>query len=211
LVILIVTLIWSGLCAQSKGTLFLKSIVIPGWGQLSSDRQYGYAMLTSEALAWMSLYYFDREVDLRNRESYEYALRFAHIQPGSYADTYFSDLSRYNTSGFEAGGFNDMIRRTALELYPHDPVSQQQYIDANIYNDDFAWNWDSVDNRKQYNSIRIQMRNNKDYIKIVTGVLIFNHLVSAVDILRLHSSRSRANAYMSIQDKTPTLNLEIQF
>ncbi|MBM4404141.1 MAG: hypothetical protein FJ042_07160, partial [Candidatus Cloacimonetes bacterium] len=53
LVILIVTLIWSGLCAQSKGTLFLKSIVIPGWGQLSSDRQYGYAMLTSEALAWM--------------------------------------------------------------------------------------------------------------------------------------------------------------
>ncbi len=211
LAILLVSLIWVGLCAQSKGTLFLKSLLIPGWGQITSDRQYGYAMLTGEALVWISLYYFDREADIKHRESYEYALNFAHIQPGTYGNDYFSHLGRYQSSGFEAGGFNAMIREKAMELFPHDPIAQQQYIDANIYDEGLSWNWDSVNKRRNYNSIRIQIRNNRSYVKVFTGVLIFNHLVSAVDILRTHSSQSRAQVYMGMKNQTPILNVEVCF
>jgi len=211
LVVLIMTLIWGSVFAQSKGTLFLKSLALPGWGQLSIDRQYGYAMMAGEALAWMSIYYFYREADIKEREAYEYALKFAHIQPGSYTNDYFSDLSRYNSSGFEAGGYNAMIRQRAMELHPNDPLAQQQYIDANIYGVELGWNWDSVDHRREYNDIRIQMRNSEDFIGVFTGVLIFNHLISAVDILRIHSNQSRAQAYMAMKDQTPILNLKVSF
>jgi len=199
------------LSAQSKGGLFLRSILIPGWGQIASGRNYGYAMLASEVTLISSLLYLDAEEDLKRDEAYHYALKFAHIEPGSHSEDYFRDLSKYNSSGFEAGGYNDMVRRDAIRLYPNQPDLQQQYIDANIYGEDLSWNWDNPANRTEYVSYRKKANELKDYAKVATGVLVFNHLISGIDVFRFSRKRVKAQAYMSVQDGSPILNLEIPF
>ena len=77
-------------------------------------------MLASEVLLWSASYYTSNEISLQNRSTYEYALKFAHIYPGSYDSQYYRDLAKYNSSGYEAGGYNAMIRQTAIDMYPYD-------------------------------------------------------------------------------------------
>jgi hypothetical protein len=189
----------------------LKSALLPGWGQLSIDRSYGYGMLTSEALIWSSYFYNSNEQKLKDRQSYEHALKFAHINPGDYPSQYYRDLAKYDTSGFSAGGYNAMIRTTAQSLFPDNLAAQQQYIDANAIPDEMSWQWDDFTYRRKYASMRNQILELKDQAQIITGLVIANHLISTIDMLRLR--KHWANVHTSVQyyRNTPVLNLCIDF
>ncbi len=197
------------LAAESRGLKFLQSLAVPGLSQVRSGRDYGYAMLAAEAGIISGILFLNAEENLKAQEYYEYALKFAHIQPGDYPDQYFRDLSRYDSSGFEAGGYNADVRQKAMQLYPDDPIAQQIYIDENIYPDDYAWNWDSSDNRGSYSEIRIQTQDLRDYGSIAIGVLIVNHLISGIDALLQKPDNSQV--YLDIKDRHPMLMLSLEW
>ncbi len=199
------------LSAQSRKSLLLRSLLIPGWGQVHSGNSYGYMMMATEVGIISSLFYFDNEHDLKRKEAYEYAMKYASVYPGSYSDEYFSHLSRYNSSGFEAGGYNSIILEQAMAIYPDRPDMQQQYLNANIYTDEMAWNWDSDSKRRDYGNIRGDMNSYKDYARIMSGVLILNHLISVVDILRMDSETKRSNVHFGIQGQSPSIILNYNF
>ncbi|MDD2332208.1 MAG: hypothetical protein PHI68_06120 [Candidatus Cloacimonetes bacterium] len=211
LIVICILLSMSLLSGQSRGITLLKSLAVPGWGQISTGRNYGYGMLAAELSIISSMLYFDQEQDLKRKEAYQLALEYAHIQPGSYSQQYFRDLSAYNTSGYDAGGYNEMVRSTAMTLYPSNPQAQQEYIDTHIYSAEFAWNWDSDYQRGKFTSLRTRVNELMDYAKIATGVLLFNHLISGVDALRFSAQGRKAHTYMSIKDNSPILNLELEF
>jgi hypothetical protein len=189
----------------------LKSALLPGWGQLSLDRSYGYGMLVSETLIWSADFYNSNEQKLKDRQSYEHALKFAHINPGNYDSQYYRDLARYDTSGFSAGGYNAMIRTTAQNLYPDNLAAQQQYIDINAMPDAMSWQWDDFTYRKKYASMRNQILDLKDKAQIITGLLIANHLISTIDMLRLRKHWSNVHTSVQYYRNTPTLNFSIDF
>jgi len=135
-IFLLTILLSTTLFAQSRGLLTLKSFVVPGWSQISSERNYGYAMLTAEAVIIGSIYYFHSESKVLEQECYEYAIKFAHLHPNGYNDDFFKHLARYESSGFDAGGYNNWVRQTAIDLYPDNPEMQQQYINDNAYGND---------------------------------------------------------------------------
>lgn len=201
----------TGLAAENRGLILLQSLAVPGLGQIRNDRGYGYAMLGSEVAIIGSMLYLNAEQNLKAQEYFEYAIKHAHIQNQDYPDQYFRDLSRYNSSGFEAGGYNAQIRQEAMQIYPNDPVQQQIYIDANIYPDNYAWNWDSLANRRDYSKIRIQTQDLRDYGKLAIGVMIVNHLISGVDALRFTAQNRKGNVYLDIKDRHPMVmfNLEL--
>lgn len=190
---------------------FLKSVLVPGWGQLTQGNASGYAMLTAEAMFWSAKFYTDSEQTLRDRDSYEYALKYAHINPGKYSDQYYRDLTIYASSGYDAGGYNAMVRSKALEDYPYDPQLQQQYINENIYPNDLAWQWDSVQNKKKFSTKRKEILELQDQTKIITGLLIANHLVSGIDMLRQRKRWHNATPSFGYYKDTPTLNLMLNF
>ncbi|HPS37807.1 MAG TPA: hypothetical protein PL124_00180 [Candidatus Cloacimonadota bacterium] len=209
LLMLILIIVVSAFSQTSK-VPFLKSIVVPGWGQLSSGRDYGYAMLAGEVAIIGSMLYLGTEQKLSKQEAYEYAMEFAHIRPGDYEDTYLGHLSHYDSSGYGGGGYNAHIRELAIENYPNDPIMQQQYIDNNIYSDEMAWNWDSSGDRGTYSKMRIHTQDLKDFSKIAVGVMILNHLVSGIDALRFGKDN---NSGLSIQMRgdRPVVSLDISF
>jgi len=189
----------------------VKSALIPGWGQVSIDRPYGYAMIAGEVLLWSVYYYNHNEQDLRDKESYEYALKFAHINPGSYDSQYYTMLSKYGSSSFDAGGYNAMIRKQAMELFPNDLILRQQYIDENAIPDELSWYWDSTQDRKNFSTMRKDILELKDQAQLITGIIIANHILSSIDMLRLKRKWSPLKSSLSYKDKTLKLNLSLEF
>ncbi|HPH94061.1 MAG TPA: hypothetical protein PKU76_04055 [Candidatus Cloacimonas sp.] len=206
-IFLLTILLSTTLFAQSRGLLTLKSFVVPGWSQISSERNYGYAMLTAEAVIIGSIYYFHSESKVLEQECYEYAIKFAHLHPNGYNDDFFKHLARYESSGFDAGGYNNWVRQTAIDLYPDNPEMQQQYINDNAYGNDKYWYWDSSNHRSEYNKIRNRSMDYDNYALVAGGIIILNHLVSTIDVLRWTAPGNKANLSFNLQDKTPILQL----
>jgi len=212
ILVLVLLLVSQAISAKSfKISPLIKSVLVPGWGQLSLDRNYGYAMLTTEVVFWSTLFYNTNEQDLTHQESYEYALKFAHINPGSYASQYYRDLAKYDTSGFEAGGYNSMVMQTALSMTNLTPEQQQEYIDENAIPDEMAWQWDSYQQRKQFSSMRKDILELKDKAQLITGLLIANHIISSIDMLRLKKHWGNVHPSVQYYRNTPVLNLSVEF
>ncbi len=209
--LLLLLVLGATLAAESTALQMAQSLALPGLAQVRHEHKYGYAMLAAETAIISSMFYFSKEVDLKKRDSYEHALKFAHILPGDYADAYFRDLSRYNSSGFEAGGYNAMVREEAIRLFPLDPSQQQIYIEENMYPDELAWRWDSKDDRATYVSIRTQTQNLRDYGKVAMGVMIVNHLISGLDVLRYNARDKQAQVYVGMKDSSPMLMLNLRW
>ncbi len=189
----------------------LKSALIPGWGQLTLDKNYGYGMLAGEVMIWSAYFYNSNEQDLRDRSAYEYALKFAHINPGDYPAQYFKNLSKYDTSGYEAGGYNAYVRQTALDLFPSDPIQQQAYIDANAIPDEQAWTWDSYTYRRNYSTMRKDILELKDQAQLITGLIIANHIISSIDMLRLKKKWGSVQTSLRYYKKSPALFFSADF
>lgn len=205
IILLLILLAILPVLGQNRAGAFVLSAALPGSFQISQGNNYGYAMLGAEVGLWGTLFYLSNEQKLSQAEYLDYAIRYAHINPGEYSQDYYSHLSRYSSSGFEAGGYNAMIRQQARDIYPDDAAAQQQYIDANIYSEDLSWQWESLANRREYNKIRIYNKNLKDYSKIATGVLVLNHLISTIDFLRYPLGENSKVSFGFNGDKTMLL------
>lgn len=203
----LILIMCSAAFAQNRGAMFLKSLVIPGYSQVRSGRSYGYAMMASEVAILGSVFYLNNESDVRMQESYDYAIKFAHLNPGTYDSEFYNNLSRFESSGFDVNGYNAKVREDAMNEFPYDPVAQQAYIDANSYGDDKYWSWDSTDNRGSYSQMRNSSQDYGDYAKIVLGVMLLNHIVSGVDVLRFSAEERRSQVYFGIKDKSPMVYL----
>lgn len=207
--VLIGLLIFGGLWAQGKDLLL--SLAVPGYSQITNGRNYGYVMLASEAALIAGSLYLDSEADLLLDKSYTYALKFAHLNPGDYDSSFLKNLGKYNSSGFDADGYNAYIRQEAQSLYPEDPVAQQSFIDTYAYGDELYWRWESVDHRSEYNSMRNDSLDLQSYGKLVMGVIILNHITSGIDVLRYNSQSRRAQFSVDIKQRVPILKLSVKF
>ena len=194
--------------APSPRTAFLKSALIPGWGQLESGSKSGIFFLASEALLWSTKYYYDTEADLKETASEKYAIKYAGIDPeGSYDDNYYYLLSRYNSSGFESGGYNSFVYLSAQS--DDDP---EGYIEANMIQDDQSWHWKSKQHRHDYAILRKRIIQYGDYSQTMVGVIIANHLVSAIHAALVSRKPSKVDVSVNMDNQfRPRLTCQYRF
>lgn len=168
------------------GLNFLKSAVVPGWGQLSVDKNYGFAFLLAEASFWSMRLYYLQENDNNALASYNYARKYADVDPvGRFPNQFYEDMRHYASSGYEQGGYNAHIVAEAADKYESDPQAQQEYIANNVYDEAHYWSWASDDNQAHYSGYRRNIDQYQDYLKLVGGVIAANHIIGAIDALRL--------------------------
>lgn len=201
-------------CQQiNAGKKFIQSALIPGWGELSLQKNSGYAFLAAEMMMWSTVFYFNEELKLKDRGSINYAIKYAHIDPaGDYDADFYYHLSRYMSSGYETGGYNARVVEEAKAKYPNEPAAQSAYILANSYSDDFYWSWDSRSRRHDYSIMRKRITEYKGYIKGITGGIIANHIISAINTLLLANKMNRLELGMEFNaNLNPTLTLSYKF
>jgi hypothetical protein len=198
---------------QNIRTSFLKSAILPGWGELSNNHRSGYAFMTAEFMLWFSKYYFSNESKLYDKASTLYAIKYAHINASmSYDEEYYDNLRRFLSSGYESGGYNADVVLKAKYIYPDDLIKQQEYILANIYEDDFFWQWDDKDKQRDYKIMRKRITQHSDYSKSVTGFIILNHLASAFNSTRISAKLKRLEFRATFDDTfSPGLACRYQF
>ena len=192
--LIILIILFNGLQAENTSTRkqMLKSVLIPGWGELSQGNNSGYLFLTSELILWSSVFYFQQESELKDKASINFAIKYAHIDPElELSDEYLYDLKRYLSSGYETGGYNARIVEIAKTMFPDDPDAQTEYINANEYSDEFYWEWDSKANKHDYAILRKRMIQYSGYIKGITGGIIANHLISAINSLLIANKQDK--------------------
>lgn len=194
---------------------FLKSALIPGWGEISMGSNAGYVFFTLEFILWAGRLYFQEEVNLHEQEAYLYALQHANIKPADYDDDYLHKLTRYNSSGFGPGGYNEYIFKQAHNLYPEDEDLRNDYILNNaILDEELFWSWEDRDKRRIYSIKRKNADHSRDYVKFVTGTIVANHLISAINSLRISNQLNRQRVEFSIdisKSMLPTVNLKFRF
>ncbi|MDD2506731.1 MAG: hypothetical protein PHQ78_05385 [Candidatus Cloacimonetes bacterium] len=166
--------------------------------------------MATEAVFIGTQLYCNSEAKLLRDESYTYALKFAHINPGHYDSSFYKNLGKYNSSGFDAMGYNASVREEALSLYPGDPISQQQYIDDHAYGEDNYWNWDSEQHKSSFNGMRNDALDFESYAQLALGVTILNHLWSGIDALRHSKQKRDAQFSIDILHNVPLLKLSVK-
>jgi len=192
---------------------FLRSALIPGWGELSMNKDSGYAFLAAELMMWSVIFYFDEEANLKDKASVNYAIQYAHIDPtGDYDDDFYYRLSRYIAHGYDTGGYNAHIVEEAMAEFPDDPAAQSEYIIANSYSEDFYWEWDSKAKKHDYAIMRKRITEYKSYIKGITGGILANHLISAINSLLLANKINRLELGMEFnKEMNPTVTVSYKF
>ncbi|OQY36931.1 MAG: hypothetical protein B6226_05800 [Candidatus Cloacimonetes bacterium 4572_65] len=214
-VIVLIALLGTSLYSSEYSYSVLKSLIVPGWGQISTGHKIGYAQLASEVVAISSIIYFDNEGDVKKEQSVNYAIKYAHIGNDNYTDDYYKTIGRYNSSYYEANGYNQEVLNQAINLYPGDPDSQQTYINANAMAENKSWRWDSKKNRYKYNNLRTDYHSYADYVKTTTGLLIANHFTSFIHMMIKYKGYNKNDrvtfSSTMTRDYTPMVNVGINF
>ena len=176
---------------QITGKDYLKSLVLPGLGEVTSQHSSGYVFFASELLVWSSRFYVINGQKLKDKQSVLYAQKYAHINKNvKFDDDYIGKVKRYMSSGFETGGYNQQVLQQAIELYPNDKEMQDTYIRQNMIPDDMAWQWDSKDNKHDYGIMRKRILQYSNYLKVNAGLLLVNRLLSVINLTRIKKAVS---------------------
>ena len=186
----------------------LRSLLVPGLGQLALGNRRGWAYAGLELLGW--LWYFDRRVkgtDLR-REYRDYAWQKARLQSGPRVDgdfDYYEVMSQWERSGhfdldlgregtqpeLNPSYYNGLIWTRALGIFsvgqssgPGDPEYESaiRYYEQYAYGTGFLWSWTGTPGgRSTYADIIRKSDDRFRQARNAVGFVIANHLVSAAD------------------------------
>lgn len=152
---------------SGKGIASLRSLLIPGWGQLKSGNKLkGYSFLAAEVTLITLLITFKSYSGWLEDDYRAFARQHAGISGGKDQQFYV-----------DMGNWKDHI------AYNEQRIRYRQF-DIMYTAPDEEWSWDSEENRLYFKSLRINADRAGHKALLVSGALLLNHLLSAVDAAR---------------------------
>tara|TARA_B100000809_G_C14808673_1_gene412988 strand:+ start:41 stop:610 length:570 start_codon:yes stop_codon:yes gene_type:complete len=161
----------------------LRSVLVPGWGELRlGEEKRAKVLLMSELAIWTS-FFMGRSLSDSFIDEYE-ALAVlnagADIRGKEYS--YILDLSNYNT----------------MDLYNHDMDLQRNW-DERYDDSSYNWNWDSQSNRFRFNDLRKKSIVYQDISEFAIAGMIINRILSAIDVIYLNSRNRRVKMFSYVK------------
>ena len=178
----------------------IKSLAIPGWGELSlNEKQRSKVFFIAESALWFSYL-------------------TSHYSNNWYIDNYTSFASHH--AGINLNNISDnqlsllivhMSQYDNMELYNETmdrQHSQSEYPDNSGYN----WDWDNDTNRKTFNDLRIKSSGMNKINSFTISALIINRLISFFDVIYLNNKKNKIQtSVLPISDNGLLLNLHLNF
>ena len=167
----------------------IKSLILPGWGELSIDKQSrGKYFLYAESLLIISAYSFNKLSNSYESDYIAYAMDHANANLSNKDYMFALDVgSNDNISDFnnikkrqrsllmtlDLNG--DIIREFGHEVYPEGVG--------------YDWNWDSESNRSTFNSMRINSINYEKYAGFALAGMLLNRIISLIEVMFLENQK----------------------
>jgi len=158
------------------GLVFLMSLVLPGSGEYyMGNKVQSVIFLTSEVLLWTGLTANSMYAEHLLEESYTYAAQHANVSRSGKDKQYWIDIGKFDS----IYDFNEERRRDRL-------------FDAVYLNEEEKyWFWDGRDKRFKYDGMRLDANEISGQDVYFYASIVLNHLVSAVNALRLARGHNR--------------------
>jgi len=173
---------------------FFKSLLVPGWGQLSKGKRFkAYAFFAVEATLVTSLITFQTYKGWLEEDYETFACQHAGVTGGK-DHQFYVDIGNWQDNT----DFNEQRLR-------------DRQFDRLYTNPADSWNWDAEENRLHFKSLRIDADRAGQKSLMVLGVLILNHLFSAVDASGKSDSKSGKITVESRQDGQVSVGLNYRF
>ena len=174
----------------SPASAALRSLVIPGWGQLATGHKMQAAtFFTLEVASWASYATFQRQGNLRRDSYFETARIYAGIDLESQDEDIRRLVGQYQSNDV----YNQYVVRREAAFFITDPAEQQAYIEANSLGGAESWAWTDFDDFLRYREQRRSSEAAYHNSEFVIGFAIANRLVSAAMAAKQASSlRKRA-------------------
>jgi len=149
--------------SKERGNAFLKSLVLPGWGQYDSGRKQSALFFALGELAVFSGMYAFHVRGVAKRHDYvAYAAQHAGVV-GDHPHDFYVDVGNWDR--VEDCNEQRLKDREFGELYTSS-------LDR--------WEWDSYDHRVRMKKIRVQSDKAFNAVYYLIGGLILNHIGSAI-------------------------------
>ena len=159
---------------KSNTRAALYSLILPGAGQYYVNKGFKAKMFFGiESVLWFSYAGFRKFGSYKDDASKGWAVLHAGANPENTDDrywvalTYYDNRDRNEPDGF---GFNQMAAVYDREEAPLFPETDLYY-----------WNWENPEVRKKYRSLRNQSKTAYERADITVGMIIANHLLSAIE------------------------------
>ena len=179
----------------SPGIAALKSLVLPGWGQLSTGHKTQAAIfLGLEAASWASWITFKRQGNLRE-DSY---IATAQIYAGIDLAEQDERIRRYVGQYQSEEVYNQYVVRREAAFFIEDPDEQAAYIAENSLGGEQSWNWTLYEDFLRYREQRRSSEAAYHNAEFVVGFALANRLVSSIMAARQASSLRKAQAAESV-------------
>ncbi len=166
----------------------VRSLILPGWGQMDFDRRTGIVMMAAEISGWGYYFLLNRQ-QMDARQTYM-SIAYEHSGATSFSDErIFGLLEDYFMKDF----YIMDLYAEARVLYPDDPEARERYVQLNSVDAD--WEWDSVSAFYRYQDYRIKERQIVSQKAIVGFVIFSNHIISALHAYMFGSSSINVSFY----------------
>lgn len=181
----------------SRGKAFLRSLLIPGWGQKSTGaKTSARTFFVAELTLWAGFIAFQVRGHWLEDDYRLFGTTHAGFNPSGKNDNYFADVGNYNS--IDEYNQAQLRNRDVAALY--DPAT-------------FYWKWDTDANRQRYDDLRI--RSERAYSNstfMIAGVLA-NHVISGIHaayLARRHEQSQRQGTRPSPQFCVESSSHDIQ-
>ena len=153
------------------------SLLMPGLGDLYADNfRTGRYYMGADVALWMTYGGFRLYGNWLKQDAKTYASQYAGANLNGKNDQFAVDLGNFNN----VYDYNDAKLRNRQFDLMYDP------------NSNYAWQWQSDDNRLHYKDVRIRgdavLRNSQ----FVVGVLVINRVIAAISAVRSVSAYNRS-------------------
>jgi len=149
---------------SGKGLTSLKSLLIPGWGQISSGNKLkGYAFLGAEVALITAVFTYRAYSGWLEDDYKAFAMQHAGISQDN-EHLWYVDIGNWMNNA----SYNEQRLR-------------DRQFDALYTRSGEEWQWDTDGNRREFKSMRIASDRAEQNALLMTGAIILNHLLSAVD------------------------------
>ncbi len=171
---------------KNKGKALLRSLLLPGSGErYVGKKNLGKAFLISEIALWVGYFAF-REYGNWIKDD---------------ARTYAADHSGASISGKPSQFFVDLGLYDDVDQY-NDTQQRMRNFDK-VYSDpEYFWYWDSPENRRRYERMRIASDRAVNRSVLVLGGILANHLISAIDAVwqtHVYNKKLKKQAFNSLK------------
>lgn len=179
---------------HNTGKAFMKSLVLPGWGELDAGATTrAKSFLIAEGLLWsgfvtLQIYSHWKQSDLEN-----FAVERAGV----------------NSTGKDKGFYSDMSNFHDIYEYNEEKRRFRQYDEVYPVDTDHFWEWKNEKDFKRFDDLRSSGEIAARNATLVVGGILVNHILSAVDAVWVtHQANKRIAANLRVTPRR-SLNGEL--